>query len=189
MSNTQADSERKLTPEQIMQDHAPRVYNVALRMLGNVEDAQDLTQEVFLKVFQKLDEFRGESALGTWIYRIAVNAALEYRERRARLPQSLGDPFEDFLEDGRHARSVRQWRDDPVQAVLDEEARQMVEKAIAELPDSYREVYVLSDVEKLPVEEVSQLLSLSIPGMKSRLHRARLMLRKKLAPHFEEAPA
>ncbi len=189
MSNTQAEPERQVTVEQILQDHGTRVYNLARRMLDNVEDAEDLTQEVLLKVFQRINKFRGESALGTWIYRITVNEALRYRERRAHRPQTFGDPFEGFLDDGRHARPVRPWREDILQAVLDNEAQQQVEQAIAELPELYRDVYLLTEVEKLPIPEVAQLLGLTVSAMKSRLHRARLLLRNKLAPYFEEAEA
>ncbi len=113
MSNTQAEPERQITVEQILQDHGTRVYNLARRMLGNVEDAEDLTQEVLLKVFQQIGQFRGQAALSTWVYRITVNAALKYRQRRGRRPLPVGDPFEDFLADGSHARSVRPWGADP----------------------------------------------------------------------------
>ncbi|MBI3468681.1 MAG: sigma-70 family RNA polymerase sigma factor [Planctomycetes bacterium] len=188
-AHADADADRNAIAEQILRDHGTRVYNLARRMLGSVEDAEDVAQEVFLKVFQHLDEFRGEAALGTWIHRITVNAALEFRERRARRPVAVGDPFDDFLEDGRRARPVEAWSDDPEQAVLDGEARQMVEKAIAELPEAYRDVYVLTDVEKLPILQAAEMLTLGVPAMKSRLHRARLMLRKKLAAYFEEAQA
>ncbi len=189
MSNAEAELERKVLLEQIIRDHGPRVYNLARRMLGNVEDAEDLTQEVLLQVFQKIGQFRGQAALSTWVYRITVNMALKYRERRARRPLALGDPFEGFQADGRHAHPVRAWRDEPQRAVLDNEERQVVEKAIAELPESYREVYLLTDVEKLPIPEVADLLNLTVPAMKSRLHRARLVLRNRLAPYFEEAEA
>ncbi len=189
MSNTQAEPEGQVIVEQILQDHGTRVYNLARRMLGNVEDAEDVTQEVLLKVFQHIGEFRGQAALSTWIYRITVNMALKFRQRRARQPVPWHDPFEDFLPDGRHARSVRTWSVDPRQAVLDNEAREVVERAITELPESYRDVYLLTDVEELPIPEVAQLLNVTVSAMKSRLHRARLLLRKMLAPYFEEVEA
>ncbi len=189
MADVQAKPERSESLEQILQGQGGRIYNLARRMLNHVEDAEDLTQQVLLQVFQKIDQFRGEAALSTWIYRITVNAAFKYRQRRTRQPLPVGDPFEDFLADGRHARSIRPWRDMPLQGLLDKEARETVDKAIAELPESFRDVYLLTDVEKLPIPDVARLLDLTIPAMKSRLHRARLMLRKELAPYFEEAQA
>ena len=176
-----------LTPEQVFHDHLPRVYNLARRMLGNDADAEDVTQDVLLQVVRKLHTFRGDAAFSTWLHRVTVNAALAHRRKRSgQHERQIADPLESFREDGQHAGPVRPWASRPEQEVLDHETRALVEKAIAELPELYRDVYVLADVEQLPNAEIAEILGLSVPAVKSRLHRARLMMRHALAPHFEE---
>jgi RNA polymerase sigma-70 factor (ECF subfamily) len=183
-------SEAKPTVEQVFRQFAPRVYHLARRILGNETDAQDVTQDVMVQVIRKLDTFRGESAFPTWLHRVTVNAALAHRRRKAsRHEQSAGDGVEQFSEDGHAHGSPRPWNLEPDQAVLDGEQQAQVESAIAELPDMYREVFVLSDVEQMSNAEIADVLSLSVPAVKSRLHRARLMMRDRLAPYFEEARA
>jgi RNA polymerase sigma-70 factor (ECF subfamily) len=159
-------------------------------MLGNEADAEDLTQEVFLQVARKLPTFRGEAAFSTWLYRVTVNAALSYRAKRAtREEHRVPEPLEDFLENGAHRTPVRPWVTAPEQPVLNHEAHQLIEEAIAGLPEIYRDVFVLVDVEGLANPEVAQLLGVSVSAVKSRLHRARLLMRKALAPYFEERAA
>jgi RNA polymerase sigma-70 factor (ECF subfamily) len=178
------------TPEQIFRDYAPRIYNLARRMLGSDADAEDVTQDVLLQVVRKLDTFRGESALSTWLHRITVNAALAHRRKRALHAQhQVHDPLDHFLEDGHHHRPVRPWSIEPDQEALDRETHEVIEKAIAGLPEIYRDVYVLADVEGLPNQEIAGMLGLSLSAVKSRLHRARLLMRNALAPHFEEVPS
>jgi len=176
-----------LTPERVFREYAPRVYNLARRMLGNDADAEDVTQDVLLQVVRKLDTFRGESAFPTWLHRVTVNAALAHRRKRAVRQEYLtADPLDHFRDDGHHAGPVQQWSVAPDQAVLDAETQQLIEAAIAQLPDIFRDVYVLADVEGLPNAEIADMLGLSVPAVKSRLHRARLLMRDALAPHFQE---
>jgi RNA polymerase sigma-70 factor (ECF subfamily) len=178
------------TAEEVFRDYAPRIYNVARRMLGNDADAEDVTQDVLLQVLRKRDTFRGESAFPTWLHRVTVNAALGHRRKRAsREAHRVHDPLESFLEDGSHAAPVRVWSAPPEQAALEHETRQLIEKAIAGLPETYRDVYVLADMEGLSNAEIAEILGLNVPAVKSRLHRGRLLLRQALAPHFEEASA
>ncbi len=178
------------TMEQVFRDYAPRIYNLALRMLGNEADAEDVTQDVLLQLIRKLDTFRGESAFPTWLHRITVNAALAYRRKRASREQHhVHDPLDTFLEEGSHAAPVRNWWIQPDQVALDHETHRLIEKAIAGLPELYRDVYVLADVEGLGNAEIADMLGLSVAAVKSRLHRARLLMRNALAPHFEEVPA
>jgi RNA polymerase sigma-70 factor (ECF subfamily) len=180
----------KPTIEQVVRDQAPRIYNLARRILGNDADAEDVTQDVLLQVVRKLDTFRGESALPTWLYRITVNAALAHRRKRAAREENRArDPLEHFGEEGSHPGPVRQWSVQPDQAILDRETKELIERAIADLPEVYRVVYVLADVEGLPNAEIADMLELSVPAVKSRLHRARLLMRDALAPHFEEVRA
>ncbi|HKI35933.1 MAG TPA: sigma-70 family RNA polymerase sigma factor [Gemmataceae bacterium] len=180
-----------LTPEVIFSRYAPRVYNLARRLLGNEADAEDVTQDVFVQLLRKLPTFRGEAAFPTWLYRVTVNAALAYRRKRAlRKTEPLPpEPLEDFHHTGEHRHPVRRWATGPEQLALDHEARRLIEAAIAELPEAFRDVYVLADVEELPNAKIAEVLDLSVAAVKSRLHRARLLLRKRLAPHFEEEPA
>lgn len=178
------------TPEQIFHDYGPRIYNLARRMLGNDADAEDVTQDVLLQVVRKLDTFRGESALPTWLHRVTVNAALAHRRKRATQEEGrLSEPVEELLADGHPHGPVRPWSIRPEQPVLDRETHRLIEKAIAALPERYRDVYVLADVEGLPNAEIGTMLGLSLANVKSRLHRARLLMRNALAPHFEEVEA
>ena len=179
-----------LTADRVFRDYAPRVYNLARRMLGNDADAEDVTQDVLLQVVRKLETFRGESAFPTWLHRVTVNAALAHRRKRAsRQAHQSGQPIDAVLEDGHgnpHPGSLRPWSVSPDQPVLDAETHEVIERAIGELPETYRDVYLLADVEGLPNQEIADMLKLSVPAVKSRLHRARLMMRDALAPHFEE---
>ncbi|MBI3409797.1 MAG: sigma-70 family RNA polymerase sigma factor [Planctomycetes bacterium] len=176
------------TPEQVFLEHAPRVYSLARRMLGNDADAEDVTQDVLLQVVRKLDTFRGEANLSTWLHRITVNAALAHRRKRAnREHREVRDPFNHFTEHGYHAQSIRPWSASPDNIVQSKETTALIEKAITELPEIYRDVYVLADVEGLPNQDIGDMLGLSLPAVKSRLHRGRLLMRHSLAPHFEEA--
>jgi RNA polymerase sigma-70 factor (ECF subfamily) len=180
----------KLTPEEIFHRYAPRVYNLARRMLNSDADAEDVTQDVLLQVIRKLDTFRGDAALTTWLHRITVNAALAFRRKRAvRDEHIVHDPLENFLETGQHHAPVRPWSVGPEEHALDRETQDLIERAIARLPESYRDVFVLADVEGLSNADIAALLNLSVSAVKNRLHRARLLMRSALASHFEEAPA
>jgi RNA polymerase sigma-70 factor (ECF subfamily) len=177
-------------PEDLFRDYAPRVYNLARRMLNNDADAEDVTQDVLLQVLRKLDTFRGQSAFPTWLHRVTVNAALAHRRKRAvREEGRVNDPLENFQDNGRHNHWVRPWSVPPDQEALDHETHQLIETAIAQLPEAYRDVYVLADVEGLANADIGEMLGLSVPAVKSRLHRARLQMRNALAPHFEEEEA
>jgi RNA polymerase sigma-70 factor (ECF subfamily) len=185
-----ARSPAPASPEQVFREYAPRVYNLARRMLGNDADAEDVTQDVLLQVVRKLDTFRGEADFGTWLHRVTVNAALAHRRKRANREQrEVHDPLDQFLESGYHAHAVHPWWVEPDQQALDRETQQLIERAIGDLPEIYRDVYVLADVEGLPNSEIADMLGLSLPAFKSRLHRGRLLMRNALAPHFEEVGA
>jgi RNA polymerase sigma-70 factor (ECF subfamily) len=178
----------QLTAEQVFRDYAPRVYNLARRMLGNDADAEDVTQDVLLQVVRKLDTFRGESQFPTWLHRVTVNAALAHRRKRAnREEHQVSESLDDILSDGHPGQSMKPWSVAPDQPVLDAEQHRLIEESVKRLPEGYRDTYVLADVEGLPNAEIAEMLNLSVPAVKSRLHRARLMMRDSLAPHFEEA--
>jgi RNA polymerase sigma-70 factor (ECF subfamily) len=179
-----------LSAEQVYYDYAPRVYNMARRMVSNDVDAEDVTQDVLLQVVRKLPTFRGESAFPTWLHRVTVNAALAHRRKRAcREEHRVRDAAEVILEDQGGQQPGRRWLLGPDVQMLDRETRQLLEGAIDGLPEKYRETFLLADVEGLPNSTVAASLGLSLPAMKSRLHRARLLLRDALAPHFGEVSA
>lgn len=176
-----------ITAERVFREHAPRVYQIARRILANDADAQDATQDVMLQVVRKLDQFRGESAFPTWLHRVTVNAALAVRRKKGARHEQSADSFPDqFVADG-HRHLVRHWTPEPEKKVLEQERQALIESAIQELPEGYRDVYVLADVEQLPNGEIADMLDMSLPAVKSRLHRARLMMRDRLSPYFEES--
>src|SRR5438067_12190124 len=116
---------RSLTAERVYHDYAPRVYNMARRMVSNEKDAEDVTQEVFLQVVRKLPTFRGESAFPTWLHRVTVNAALAHRRKKGRREEKqVRDPLDNFLEDGHYNGPVNHWSIDPEQQALDHETHE-----------------------------------------------------------------
>jgi RNA polymerase sigma-70 factor (ECF subfamily) len=170
-------------------DHAPRVFSMARRMVANESDAEDVTQEVLLQVVRKLSTFRGKSALPTWLYRITLNTALSHHRKRAlREGNRVSDPLDTLLEEG-EGKLGRGASPSPEVELEARETRGLIEEAIAGLPDIYQEVFVLSEVEGLPDADIADRTGMSLPAVKSRLHRARAMLRQALGPHFEENPA
>jgi RNA polymerase sigma-70 factor (ECF subfamily) len=174
-----------LTPELVYREYAPRIYAIARRMLGNDADAEDVMQEVLLLVIRKLDTFRGDSQIGTWLHRVTVNAALALRQKRAtRQKHEIAESGEE-LEQTAPAAPVNRWSMSPDEPILAAEQQELIEKAIKTLPEPFRDVYVLADVEGVPNPEIAHMLGLSVPAVKSRLHRARLRMRDVLAPHFE----
>lgn len=175
----------KLTPELVFREYAPRIYHLARRMLGNDADAEDVTQDVLLQVIRKLDTFRGDSRIGTWLHRVTVNAALAHRQKRANRQRHEAGEATDDLPGADTTGTVNRWAAAPDAPVLAAEQAALIEKAIGTLPEPFRDVYVLADVEGLPNGEIGEMLGLSVPAVKSRLHRARLRMRDALAPHFE----
>jgi RNA polymerase sigma-70 factor (ECF subfamily) len=187
-SSGTVSSPTELTPERIFREYLPRIYRLARHFLGNDADAEDVTQEVFVQLMRKLSTFRGEAAFPTWLHHVAVNAALAFRRKRhTREAHRVGDPFEKLLDGDGRSQPVRRWSEQPDKIALDHETHQLIEEAIARMPDEYRDVYVLADLEGLPNADIATMLDLSLPAVKSRLHRARLTMRDALAPHFEEA--
>jgi RNA polymerase sigma-70 factor, ECF subfamily len=180
------ENEKGLSPrtaEGIFLAYSSRVYNIVRRMLGNDSDAEDVTQEVFLQVVRKLDSFRGEAHLTTWLYRVSVNAVLLQRRKQRRRRENLtGDCSLDAVASGKRPGDGTSAYPAPDQQMLHEEMRDMIEAAISRLPAIYRDVFVLADVEGFSNPEISRLLHLGVPAVKSRLHRARLMMRETLPP-------
>jgi RNA polymerase sigma-70 factor (ECF subfamily) len=176
------------TAEEVFRRYLPRVYGVARRMLGNAADAEDVTQDVLLQVVRRLDSFRGQARFTTWLDRVTVNAALAHRRSRARRERLTRAPLNE-LPEGSAVGPGGPRRPGPERVALDREAWALVERAVGRLSGMYRDVFVLADVEGLANAEVGGLLGLSLAAVKSRLHRARLLLRATLAPYFGVAGA
>ena len=154
--------------EELYRAHSARLYSLLLRMLGGAEDAEDLLQEVFLQAYRKLDGFRGESSLGTWLYRLAVNQCLDYlRGRQNRMAKATASLDDDDAAEPAAAQPV-------VPAAI---SRIDLERAIARLPEGCRLAFVLHDVEGFAHHEVASLLGISEGTSKSQVHKARLKLR------------
>jgi RNA polymerase sigma-70 factor (ECF subfamily) len=154
--------------EELYRAHAGRLFSVACRMLGNPSDAEDLLQEIFLSAHRKLDSFRGESALGTWLYRLATNACLDYLRSRAARTNQLTDALDD------DPRSY----DPGSRGLADQTVSKMdIERAMARLPEGCRAAFVLHDIEGLEHREVAQALGIAEGTSKSQVHKARLRLR------------
>ena len=178
--------------EALMDRYGSRVYRLAYGITRNEADAEEVVQDVFLSLFNKIDMFQGRAALGTWVYRVAANAALiKHRGKRYELEVALEELLPTFKEDG-HREGDRSylltdWSGTPEAEVLSGETRQMLTRALDALPDHYRAVLVLRDVEGLSNEEVSEVVGESVATVKSRLHRARMALREQLTRFFAGA--
>jgi RNA polymerase sigma-70 factor (ECF subfamily) len=173
------------TAEEVFRRYLPRVYSLARGMLGNAADAEDVTQEVLLQVVRRLGSFRGQARFTTWLGRVTVNAALAYRRSRARRRErehQVDAPLDGLPGAFAPRRGVSPRG--PERVAQDREAWALVERAVGRMPEMYRDVFVLAEVEGLANTEVGGLLGLSLAAVKSRLHRARLLLRAALAPYF-----
>ncbi|SRR5579883_2787746 len=180
-----AEQTPNATAENVFCAHMPLVYNVARRILGNESDAEDVTQEVFLQVVRKLDSFRGEGRLVAWLRRVTVNAALLHRRKHKRLRQrEVVDVPLNFIPVAGRGRRAPKANACPAQQVLDNEMHELIQGAIARLPEIYQVVYVLADIEGLSNAEIAEILAIGVQAVKSRLHRARLMMREALAFYF-----
>jgi RNA polymerase sigma-70 factor, ECF subfamily len=166
--------------------HGGRMLAVARRMLGNEEDARDALQEAFLSAFKAVHRFEGKSKLGTWLHRITVNAALMRLRKHAHDSQpSIDDLLPRFIEDGHQAEPAIEWDAGRCDlAAQHAETRQLVRRAIDQLPESFREVLLLRDIEELDTDEVAEMLGVTTGAVKTRLHRARQALRALLDQHF-----
>jgi RNA polymerase sigma-70 factor (ECF subfamily) len=167
----------------LVERHQSRVYHHALRLMGSVEDAEEVLQDTFLQVFRNLDRFEERSRFSTWIYRIATNEAL-MRLRKARRKREV------FLEDtpggGQFGEEIRDFARSALDDVQDAEIREALSRTLAELPEEYRVVFTMRDIDGLSNAEVAEVLEISVPAVKSRLHRSRLFLRDRLSKVFQD---
>ena len=173
--------------EQLLATYGDRAYRLALRITGNREDAEEALQDAFWNVVWKIDTFRGAAAFGSWVYRIVANAA--YQKGRRRAQRGVETPLDDVLpvfdQAGRHASEVTDWSSTVHDAAVQRELREAMASAIGELSPDYRAVIVMRDVEGMSVIEVADALGVLETTVKTRTHRARLQLRKRLARFME----
>jgi RNA polymerase sigma-70 factor (ECF subfamily) len=169
--------------EALIAAYGDRAYRLAVRITGNQHDAEEAVQDAFLSVVRKIDTFRGDSAFGSWVYRIISNAAYEKIRRRPRalVNISLDEALPPFDENGRHVGSISDWSSDVDDPAVQTELRAVLSSAVSELPAHYRAVIVLHDVEGLSMAEVAEILQIMVPTAKTRAHRGRLLLRQRLS--------
>jgi RNA polymerase sigma-70 factor, ECF subfamily len=171
--------------EALVRQHGGRMLAVARRFLRTEDDSADAVQDAFLAAFRSLDGFEGNSALGTWLHRIVVNVCLMRLRARSRSREvRIDDLLPTFDETGHHSHPVRPWEDDALARLTRAETRAHVRACIDRLPDPYREVLLLRDIEELDTEQTAQHLGINPGAVKTRLHRARQALRSLLDPHF-----
>jgi len=175
--------------ERLVATYGDRAYRLAVRITGNEQDAEEAVQDAFWSVVRKIDAFRGDSAFGSWLYRIVTNAAYEKvrRHPHAFVDISLDEILPVFDEDGRHAGIIRDWSSSLDDPALQTELRTVLSSAVSELPAHYRAVMVLHDVEGLSMAEVADVLGITVGTAKTRAHRARLLLRKRLSMFMASA--
>jgi RNA polymerase sigma-70 factor (ECF subfamily) len=176
--------------EACVRTYCTRLLVVARRILGNEEDARDAVQDAFLSAFKGIGHFQGMSGLGTWLHRIAVNAALGRLRTRQRQPeQSIENLLPHFGEGEHQLDPPAPWKAAPEVGLQQRETRELVRQCIDRLPDTYRTVLLLRDVDGLDTDETARLLETSAGVIKTRLHRARQALRTLLDPHFRRGDA
>lgn len=176
--------------------HQRQLYRLALRMMGNEADAEEVLQEAFLHAFQKLGEFRGDAAFNSWIYRITANSALMRLRRQRRSPEVLATEDRptgelpagpSFAPDGGYAEPPRSdWSLRADDALHNQQLGQAIVRAVENLSEDYRVVFLMKDVDGLSNEQIADALGLTVPAVKSRLHRSRLALRGQLSEFFNQ---
>ncbi len=173
--------------EQLVRQYDRQIFRVAQHITQNREDAEDITQDVFFKAYQKLEQFQGNSKFSTWLVRIAVNESL-MRLRKRKTSKTVSMDEDVHTEEGSIPRDFAEWRPNPEQLYGQSELSQILRKTIQGLPPGFRTVFTLRDVENLSTEETAEALGLSVPAVKSRLLRARLQLRERLSRYFKQNP-
>jgi RNA polymerase sigma-70 factor (ECF subfamily) len=176
-------------PELLVETYGDRVYRLALRITGSNEDAEEVAQDALWTAARKISTFKGEAAFGSWLYRIAANAAYQkLRARKAKAHEiAMDDVLPAFDEAGRHFEPMADWSERVDEQALQSELRRVLGAAIDELPPDYRTALVMHDVEGLSNPDIAEALGISLPAVKSRVHRSRLFVRKQLAEYMKTA--
>jgi len=169
----------------MVDSYSTKIYRLALKMLADEQDAEDVLQNTFMKALQSIDTFEGRSSLSTWLYRIAVNEALMLlRRQKPTIPVAMD--FEDDEDEIQHPTQFTDWCCLPEEDLLSAESKKHLDKAIQRLPEKLRVVFLLRDVEGLSIRETSEALDLTETAVKTRLLRARLNLREQLSSYYDE---
>ena len=201
MSFTQPKEEKKLEEalvrqfqggdleayDKIAEIYQKKIYGLSFNLTRNQMDAQDVTQEVLLTLFRKIHTFQGKSAFSSWVYRITLNASyMKLRSKKKEPNVSIDELMPSFNGAGFQQEKIQDWSENTESLLFTNETSDVINKAIDLLPEKEKVVFLLRDVEGLSTEKAGEILDLTVPAVKSRLHRARLFLRKKLSSYFEE---
>ena len=173
--------------EKMVRCYQKRIYSLAFNLTHDQADAEDITQEVFSRVCNKINSFLGKAAFSSWVYRIALNVSFVKLRSRKKIQQiPLDNILPKYLEDGFHVGTINDWSKKADDILLSSESKKIIQKAINQLPEKEKMVFVLRYIEGLPTEKVCNILELSVAAVKSRLHRSRLFLRKRLSNYFDD---
>ena len=174
--------------EELLGRYEDKLYRLAMRFVRNENDAQEILQDVFLSAWRNLPGFEGRAQFGSWMYRVPVNAALMFLRARNRHPEVMLDDIEHAALNKAAEQSVHgsseDWSQRPDEQLQSEELRRHIQEAVDALPDGLRTVFLVRDVEGMSTEETADMLGLSLPAVKTRLHRARLALREAIGHYF-----
>jgi RNA polymerase sigma-70 factor, ECF subfamily len=176
-------------PERLLDTYGDRVYRLAIRITGNEQDAEEVVQDALWTAARKVDTFKGEAAFGSWVYRITANTAYQkLRGRQGRRQEVLWDDLLPGLDEQRpYGEPVADWSGKVEEPGLQTELRGVLSSAIDDLPTDYRTAFLMHDVEGLSNPEIAEALHISLPAVKSRVHRSRLFLRERLSRYLEAA--
>jgi len=174
--------------EELVDRYDDKIYRLAFRFVRNETDAKEIVQDTFLSVWRKLDTFKGDAQFGSWLYRVAANAALMRLRAQRRHPEVSTEELPlDYLDNYGHLPTPGEnWAKRPDDELQSDELRRRIQQAVDELPEIYRTVFLVRDVEGLSTEETAEVLQISVPTVKTRLHRARLALRDTISRYFDQ---
>ena len=173
--------------DKIADIYQKKIYSLSYNLTRNQMDAQDVTQEVLLTLFRKINMFQGKSAFSSWVYRITLNSSYMKLRRKKKEPNiSIDELMPLFNGAGFQQDKIKDWSENTESLMFANESRNVIKNAVDLLPEKEKVVFLLRDVEGVSTEKTGEILDLTVPAVKSRLHRARLFLRKKLSNYFEE---
>jgi len=171
--------------EELMKRTQDKIYNLGIKFFGNKEDAADLLQETYIKAYESLPNFEGKSSFSTWLYRIATNFAL-MKLRKEKMKKVSIEELKELSDGSKDSIDFYDWSENPYLHYKNEELKEILNEAINSLPPKYKTIFILHDIEGLSIQEVAKILSLSVPTVKTRIHRSRLYLREKLSEYFKK---